>query len=78
MAGGPRSYFGDGDECHMCFHFPLMPAAFMAVAARTAYPIPRHPAPDAAIPEAGQWAIFLRNHDELTLEIGQRPRTRAA
>lgn len=64
-----REYFGDGDECHMAYHFPLMPRIFMAVALEDRYPISEilHQTPD--IPENCQWAIFLRNHDELTLEM---------
>ncbi len=62
-------YFGDSDECHMAFHFPLMPRMFMAIRQENARPvvdIMRH-TPDP--PEDCQWAIFLRNHDELTLEM---------
>ncbi len=64
-----REYFGDGDECHMAYHFPLMPRVFMAVALEDRYPITEimHQTPD--IPDNCQWAIFLRNHDELTLEM---------
>jgi maltose alpha-D-glucosyltransferase / alpha-amylase len=62
-------YFADGDECHMAFHFPLMPRIFMAVAQEDRHPIVEimHQTPE--IPENCQWAIFLRNHDELTLEM---------
>jgi maltose alpha-D-glucosyltransferase/alpha-amylase len=62
-------YFGDGDECHMAFHFPLMPRIFMALAQEDRHPIVEimHQTPE--IPESCQWAIFLRNHDELTLEM---------
>ena len=62
-------YFGDGDECHMAFHFPLMPRIYMALAQEDRHPIVEimHQTPD--IPDACQWAIFLRNHDELTLEM---------
>ncbi|WP_198159350.1 maltose alpha-D-glucosyltransferase [Methylomonas lenta] len=62
-------YFGDGDECHMAYHFPLMPRIYMAVAQEDRHPIVEimHQTPD--IPENCQWAIFLRNHDELTLEM---------
>jgi len=62
-------YFGDGDECHMAFHFPLMPRIFMALAQEDRHPIVEimHQTPE--IPEGCQWAIFLRNHDELTLEM---------
>jgi maltose alpha-D-glucosyltransferase/alpha-amylase len=62
-------YFGDGDECHMAFHFPLMPRIFMALAQEDRHPVVEimHQTPE--IPEGCQWAIFLRNHDELTLEM---------
>ncbi len=62
-------YFGDGDECHMAFNFPLMPRLYMAVAQEDRHPITDiiHQMP--SIPETCQWAIFLRNHDELTLEM---------
>jgi maltose alpha-D-glucosyltransferase/alpha-amylase len=62
-------YFGDGDECHMAFHFPLMPRIYMAVAQEDRHPIVEimHQTPE--IPDSTQWAIFLRNHDELTLEM---------
>jgi len=64
-----REYFGDGDECHMAYHFPLMPRIYMAIAQEDRYPITEimHQTPD--IPDNCQWAIFLRNHDELTLEM---------
>ncbi len=62
-------YFGDGDECHMCFHFPLMPRMFMALRREQRYPITEILAQTPDIPEGCQWAIFLRNHDELTLEM---------
>jgi maltose alpha-D-glucosyltransferase/alpha-amylase len=64
-----RPYFGDGDEFHMAFHFPLMPRLFMAVRSADRRPITdmfRHTPP---IPENCQWCLFLRNHDELTLEM---------
>ena len=61
-------YFGDGDECHMCFHFPLMPRLFMAVRREQRFPVTEILAQTPEIPENCQWAIFLRNHDELTLE----------
>jgi len=61
-------YFGDGDECHLCFHFPLMPRLFMAVRREQRYPITEILSQTPEIPEGCQWAIFLRNHDELTLE----------
>jgi maltose alpha-D-glucosyltransferase/alpha-amylase len=62
-------YFGDGDECHMCFHFPLMPRMFMAVRREQRFPITEILAQTPEIPDGAQWGIFLRNHDELTLEM---------
>lgn len=66
-------YFGDpdvgGDECHMAFHFPLMPRIFMAVRRESRFPISEILAQTPAIPDGTQWGIFLRNHDELTLEM---------
>ena len=62
-------YFGDGDECHMCFHFPVMPRMFMALRQEDARSIYEILAATPTIPEACQWALFLRNHDELTLEM---------
>jgi len=62
-------YFGEGDECHMCFHFPVMPRMFMAVRREQRYPITEILAQTPEIPEGCQWGIFLRNHDELTLEM---------
>ena len=62
-------YFGDGDECHMCFHFPVMPRMFMAVRREQRYPITEILAATPEIPDGCQWGIFLRNHDELTLEM---------
>ncbi len=64
-----RDYFGDSDECHMAYHFPLMPRMYMAIAQEDRHPITEimHQTPE--IPESCQWAIFLRNHDELTLEM---------
>jgi maltose alpha-D-glucosyltransferase/alpha-amylase len=63
-------YFGeDGDECQMAFHFPLMPRLFMAVRRESRYPISEILATTPAIPKNCQWGIFLRNHDELTLEM---------
>ncbi|MGQ0743303.1 MAG: maltose alpha-D-glucosyltransferase [Acidimicrobiales bacterium] len=62
-------YFGQGDECHMCFHFPLMPRMFMAVRREQRYPITEILAITPEIPDGCQWGIFLRNHDELTLEM---------
>jgi maltose alpha-D-glucosyltransferase/alpha-amylase len=64
-----RPYFGDGDECHMAFHFPLMPRMFMAIAEEDRYPIVDIMRQTPEIPETCQWAIFLRNHDEMTLEM---------
>jgi maltose alpha-D-glucosyltransferase/alpha-amylase len=64
-----RAYFGDGDECHMCFHFPLMPRMFMAVRQEERHPVVEIMNQSPEIPENCQWAIFLRNHDELTLEM---------
>jgi maltose alpha-D-glucosyltransferase / alpha-amylase len=61
-------YFGDGDECHLCFNFPLMPRMFVAVRREQSYPITEILAQTPNPPGGGQWAIFLRNHDELTLE----------
>jgi maltose alpha-D-glucosyltransferase/alpha-amylase len=63
-----RAYFGDGDECHMCFHFPLMPRIFMALHLEDREPIVDIMQKTPAIPDDCQWALFLRNHDELTLE----------
>ena len=62
-------YFGDGDECHMAFHFPLMPRLFMALHMEDRYPIIDILRQTPAIPANTQWALFLRNHDELTLEM---------
>ncbi len=62
-------YFGQGDECHMCFHFPLMPRMFMAVRREQRFPITEILMQTPAIPAGAQWGIFLRNHDELTLEM---------
>ena len=62
-------YFGDGDECHMAFHFPLMPRMFMAARRQVRYPVVEILKQTPAIPPSAQWGIFLRNHDELTLEM---------
>src|SRR5438270_852423 len=62
-------YFGNGDECHMCFHFPLMPRMFMAVRRGQRYPITEILGQTPEIPDGCQWGLFLRNHDELTLEM---------
>jgi maltose alpha-D-glucosyltransferase / alpha-amylase len=64
-----RPYFGDGDECHMAFHFPLMPRIYMALRQEDRLPITDIIAQTPAIPDTCQWALFLRNHDELTLEM---------
>jgi maltose alpha-D-glucosyltransferase/alpha-amylase len=64
-----REYFGNGDECHMAYHFPLMPRMYSAIAQEDRYPITEIMAQTPEIPETCQWAIFLRNHDELTLEM---------
>ena len=64
-----RSYFADGDECHMAFHFPLMPRIFMALRLEDRLPIVEIMGQTPAIPETCQWGLFLRNHDELTLEM---------
>jgi maltose alpha-D-glucosyltransferase/alpha-amylase len=63
------AYFGDGDECHMAFHFPVMPRIFMASRMEDRFPIIEILDQTPAIPATCQWAIFLRNHDELTLEM---------
>ncbi len=64
-----KEYFGQSDECHMAFHFPLMPRMYMALAREDRFPITDIIRQTPQIPEACQWAIFLRNHDELTLEM---------
>jgi maltose alpha-D-glucosyltransferase / alpha-amylase len=64
-----KEYFGDGDECHMAFHFPLMPRMYMAIAREDRFPVTDIIRQTPAIPDACQWAVFLRNHDELTLEM---------
>ena len=64
-----RPYFGDGDECHMAFHFPLMPRIYMALRQEDRLPITDIVAQTPAIPDSCQWGLFLRNHDELTLEM---------
>lgn len=64
-----RPYFGVGDECHMAFHFPLMPRMYMALAQEDRHPITDIIRQTPEIPESCQWALFLRNHDELTLEM---------
>lgn len=64
-----REYFGNGDECHMAYHFPLMPRMYMAIAQEDRDPIIEIMQQTPDIPDGCQWAIFLRNHDELTLEM---------
>jgi maltose alpha-D-glucosyltransferase/alpha-amylase len=64
-----RPYFGDDDECHMAFHFPLMPRIYMALRQEDRLPITDIMAQTPDIPETCQWGLFLRNHDELTLEM---------
>ncbi|MFW6067442.1 MAG: maltose alpha-D-glucosyltransferase [Myxococcota bacterium] len=63
------AYFGDGDECHMNFHFPVMPRMFMAVQLENSFPVVDILDQTPEIPDNCQWAVFLRNHDELTLEM---------
>lgn len=63
------AYYGDGDECHMNFHFPLMPRLFMALRMADNFPIVDILQQTPQIPDNCQWAVFLRNHDELTLEM---------
>jgi maltose alpha-D-glucosyltransferase / alpha-amylase len=63
------AYFGDGDECHMNYHFPIMPRMFMALKMEDRYPLTDIFDQTPDIPETCQWAMFLRNHDELTLEM---------
>jgi maltose alpha-D-glucosyltransferase/alpha-amylase len=62
-------YFAEGDECHMAYHFPLMPRMYMAIAQEDRHPIVEIMQQTPEIPDTCQWAIFLRNHDELTLEM---------
>jgi maltose alpha-D-glucosyltransferase/alpha-amylase len=64
-----RPYFGEGDECHMAFHFPLMPRIYMSLRQEDRLPILDIMAQTPQIPDTCQWALFLRNHDELTLEM---------
>jgi maltose alpha-D-glucosyltransferase/alpha-amylase len=64
-----RAYFGGGDECHMAYHFPLMPRMFMGLHLEDRHPIVEIMQQTPAIPDVCQWALFLRNHDELTLEM---------
>jgi maltose alpha-D-glucosyltransferase/alpha-amylase len=63
------AYFGEGDECHMAFHFPVMPRLFMAIRMEDRFPIIDILQQTPPIPPTSQWALFLRNHDELTLEM---------
>jgi len=63
------AYFGDGDECHTAFHFPVMPRLFMAIHMEDRFPVVDILQQTPPIPEQCQWLIFLRNHDELTLEM---------
>src|SRR5690606_150876 len=63
------AYFGNGDECHMAFHFPVMPRMFMAVSMEDRFPLIDILEQTPQTPENCQWASFLRNHDELTLEM---------
>jgi len=63
------AYFGDGDECHVAYHFPLMPRMFMAIRMEDRFPIVDILEQTPKIPDSCQWAVFLRNHDELTLEM---------
>lgn len=63
------TYFGEGDECHMAFHFPFMPRLFMAIHLEDSLPIIEIAKQTPSIPENCQWVLFLRNHDELTLEM---------
>jgi maltose alpha-D-glucosyltransferase/alpha-amylase len=64
-----RQYFGEGDECHMAYHFPMMPRLYMSIAMEDRYPLVEIMSQTPPIPANCQWAIFLRNHDELTLEM---------
>jgi maltose alpha-D-glucosyltransferase/alpha-amylase len=64
-----RQYFGDADECHMAYHFPMMPRLYMSIAMEDRYPLVEIMSQTPPIPAGCQWAIFLRNHDELTLEM---------
>jgi maltose alpha-D-glucosyltransferase/alpha-amylase len=64
-----QEYFGQGDECHMAYHFPLMPRIYMAIAQEDRFPITDILRQTPDIPDSCQWALFLRNHDELTLEM---------
>ncbi|KPK08319.1 MAG: alpha-amylase, partial [Gemmatimonas sp. SG8_28] len=63
------AYFGEGDECHMAFHFPVMPRLFMGIHTEDRFPVVDILEQTPPIPDGAQWAVFLRNHDELTLEM---------
>src|SRR5690606_22951256 len=63
------AYFGQGDECHMNFHFPLMPRLFMSIHMEDRFPLIDILEQTPSLDEGSQWALFLRNHDELTLEM---------
>ncbi len=63
------AYFGEGDECHMAFHFPVMPRIFVAIHLEDRFPLADILAQTPPLPPGCQWALFLRNHDELTLEM---------
>jgi maltose alpha-D-glucosyltransferase/alpha-amylase len=64
-----RAYFGEGDECQMAYHFPVMPRLFMGLHLEDRFPITETMVQTPALPDTCQWALFLRNHDELTLEM---------
>ena len=64
-----RQYFGEGDECHMAYHFPMMPRLYMSIAMEDRHPLVEILSQTPPLPPNCQWAIFLRNHDELTLEM---------
>ena len=69
LPGDVRAYFGEGDECHMAYHFPVMPRIFMALHLEDRQPLVEAMESTPPIPDSCQWALFLRNHDELTLEM---------
>jgi len=69
-----RDYFGDGDECHMAYHFPLMPRMYMAIAQEDRHPIVEIMEQTPDIPENCQWAIFLRNHGRAHARNGHQSR----
>ena len=64
-----QEYFGNEDECHMAFHFPLMPRIYMSIASEDRFPIVDIMRQTPELAPSNQWAVFLRNHDELTLEM---------